>query len=169
MTTTINMRLPYLGEISYEVRREMQRLVHRYAITPFQFRFTHESNKLKKSFTHKGKQNHLRRSSVVYKLTCTCVSNYIGQTRWNLITRINEHKFDERSEVCKHLLANPTHRFNFKQPEILGSIVGQKELLLLKSLLIQQHQPDLNVDGSSIPLLLFNTQWRIWRNRVRMP
>ena len=27
MTTTINMRLPYLGKISYEVRREMQRLV----------------------------------------------------------------------------------------------------------------------------------------------
>jgi len=41
MTTTINMRLPYLGEISYEVRREMQRLVHRYAIMPFQFRFIH--------------------------------------------------------------------------------------------------------------------------------
>ena len=36
--------------------------------------------------------------------------------------RINEHKFDQRSEVCKHLLANPKHRFNFKQPEILGSI-----------------------------------------------
>jgi len=151
------MRLPYLREISYEVRREMQRLVHRYAIMPFQFRFIHETNKLKKSFTYKDKQNHLRRSSVVYKLTCTCGSNYIGQTRRNLITRINEHKFDQRSEVCKHLLANPTHRFNFKQPEILGSIVGQKELHLLESLLIQQYQPDLNVDGSSIPLLLFNT------------
>jgi len=49
MTTTINMRLPYLGEISYEICREMQRLVHRYAIMPFQFRFIHETNKLKKS------------------------------------------------------------------------------------------------------------------------
>ena len=52
MTTTINMRLPYLGEISYEVEREMQRLVHRYAIMPLQFRFIHETNKLKKSSTH---------------------------------------------------------------------------------------------------------------------
>ena len=34
VTTTINMRLPYFGEVSYEVRREMQRLVHRYAIMP---------------------------------------------------------------------------------------------------------------------------------------
>jgi len=47
------------------------------------------------------------------------------------------------------------YRFNFKQPEILRSIVGHKELHLLESLLIQQYQPDLNVDGSSIPLLLF--------------
>jgi len=128
-------------------------LVHRYAIMPFQFRFIHETNQLKKSFTYKDKQNHLRRSSVVYKLTCTCGSSYIGQTRRNLITRIIEHKFDQRSEVCKHLLANPMHRFNVKQPEILGSIVCQKELHLLESLLIQQYQPDLNVDvdGSSIP------------------
>jgi len=110
---------------------------------------------LKKSFTYKDKQNHLRRSCFVCKLTCTCGSNYIGQTRWNLTTRINEYKFDQRSEVCKHLLGNPTHRFNFKQPEILGSIVGQKELHLLESLLIQQFQPDLNVEGSSILLLLF--------------
>jgi len=83
MTTTINMRLPYLAEISYEVRREMQRFVHRYAIMPFQFRLMRETNKLNKSCTYKDKQNHLRRSSVVYKLTCTCGSNYIGQTRRN--------------------------------------------------------------------------------------
>jgi len=71
------------------------------------------------------------------------------------MTRINEHKFDQRSEVCKHLLTNPKHRFNSKQPEILGSIVGQKELHLLEFLLIQQYQPDLNVDGSSIALTAF--------------
>ena len=135
----------------------MQRLVHRDAIMPFQFRFIHETNKLKKYFKYKDKQNHLRCSSLVYKVTCTCGSNYIGQTCRNLITRINKHKFDQRSEVCKQLLAKPTHRFNFKQPEILGSIIGQKELHLLESLLIQQYQPDLNVDGSSIPLLFFNT------------
>jgi len=34
---------------------------------------------------------------------------------------------------------------------------NELELYLLESLLIQQHQPDLNVVGSSIPLLLFNT------------
>jgi len=81
MTTTINMRLANLGEISYVVRREMQRLVHRYAIMPFRFRFIHESNKLKKSFPYEDKQNHPRRSSIFYKLTCTCGSNYVEQAR----------------------------------------------------------------------------------------
>ena len=63
---------------------------------------------------------------------------------------MNEHKFDQRSEICKHLSANPTHRFNFMQREILGCIVGQKKLHLLESLLIQEHHPDLNIDGSSL-------------------
>ena len=99
MTTTISMHLSYLGKISYGVRREMQRLVDRYAIEPFQFRFIHETNKLKRCFTYKDKHI-LRRSSIVYKLTCTCGSNYFGQTRRNLITRLNEHKFDQPSEVA---------------------------------------------------------------------
>jgi len=47
---------------------------------------------------------------------------------------MNEHKFDQRSEVYKHLSTKPTHRFDFKQLEILGSIIGQKKLLLLESL-----------------------------------
>jgi len=124
---------------------------------PCQFRFIHETNKLKKYFTYKDKQNHLRRSSVFYKLNMHVwvKVHWTDSPKFN--SRINEHKFDQRSEVCKHLLANPTHCFNFKQSAILGSIVGQKELHLLESLLIQQYQPDLNVDGSSIPLLLYNT------------
>jgi len=48
MTNIISMRLPHLGEISYEVRRGMQRLAHLYAIMPLQLCFLHESNKLKK-------------------------------------------------------------------------------------------------------------------------
>jgi len=51
--------------------------------------------------------------------------------------------------LSKHLSANPVHCFNFKQPKILGSIAGQKKFLL-ESLLIQEYQPDLDIDGSSI-------------------
>jgi len=33
-------------------------------------------------------------------------------------------------------MANPTHRLNFKQTEILGRIAGQRQLVLLEALLI---------------------------------
>jgi len=46
VTGTINMRLLYLGEISYEVHQEIQRFVHRYSTVSVQFRFIHESNKI---------------------------------------------------------------------------------------------------------------------------
>jgi len=114
-----------------QIERKKKKCKDLYTVMPSRpFSYVHESNKLKKYFTYKDKQYHLRRSSVVCKQTCTCGSNYIGHTRRNLITRINEHKFDQGSEVCKHLLANPQHRFNFKQPKILGSMDGQKKLHL---------------------------------------
>jgi len=52
---------------------------------PFQFRFTHESNKLKKSFTFKDKQNHLRRSSIVY---CTNYDARVGQITLDRLAEI---------------------------------------------------------------------------------
>ena len=38
-----------------------------------------------------------------YKLTCSCGSSYIGQTRRNLINRLKEHSSSDKSEVCRHL------------------------------------------------------------------
>ena len=101
---------------------EKCRLVHRYAITPFQFRYIHESNNLKKTFTYKDKQNHLRLSSVVYKLTCTCASNYIGQTRRNFITEstntnlINVLKF---ANICWPIPSTVLTSSNRKYWEVL--------------------------------------------------
>ena len=42
-------------------------------------------------------------------------------TRRNLLSRIKEHATTEKSEVCKHLLQNPSHRVDFDTPTILGS------------------------------------------------
>ena len=129
---------------------EKCRLVCRYAIMPFQFRFIHETNKLKKYFTYKDKQNHLRRSSIVYKLTCTWV-----KLHWTDSPKFNNP--NQRTQIWSTFWSLQTsvgqshHRFNFKQLEILGSIVGQKKLHLLESLPIQQHQSDLNVDVHPSP------------------
>ena len=98
------------------------------------------------------------KSGIVYKLTCSCGSTYIGQTRRNLLCRIKDHAASEKTEVCKHLLQNPSHRVDFNTPTILGSENDTARLLILESLFIQEQTPDLNNDSqSSSPLMIFNT------------
>ena len=98
------------------------------------------------------------KSKIVNKLTCSCGSNYIGQTRCNLLSTIKEHATSEKSEVCKHLLQNPSHLLDFNTPTILGSENDTARLLILESLFIQEQTPDLNNDSQSCPLMIFNTQ-----------
>ena len=111
-------------------------------------------------FKHKEHQPKLLRSNVVYKLTCSCDSVYIGQTCRNLGARLDDHNpaanSNQQSDVAKHLLKNPTHFINFNEPEILCSAYNFKELLIKETLLIHQLQPDINVDISLFPLYVFN-------------
>ena len=50
---------------------------------------------------------------VVYRLTCSCGSSCIGQTRRNLINRLKKHSNSDKSEVCRHLTDNPDHKVDF--------------------------------------------------------
>jgi len=50
---------------------------------------------------------------VVYQLTCSCGRKYVGQSKRNLIFKINEHQpsatHQTDSKVTQHLLENPQH------------------------------------------------------------
>ena len=92
------------------------------------------------------------KSGIVYKLTCSCGSIYIGQTRRNLLSRIKEHVTLEKSAVYKHLLQNSTQRVDFNTPTIFGSENDTARLLILESLFIQEQTPDLNNDTQSSTL-----------------
>jgi len=144
--------LPHLGEISYEVRGGIQRFAHRYLLV--QLQFAHKNNTLKKSLSHKDKQKNLRRSNVVHK------SNLHRWTHlhWTNMPKVGnaestKHKFDQRSEIYKHMLANPMHRLNATRD------IGKHSRSIEAStrLLIQYHQLDFNADSTSIPLLLLST------------
>ena len=78
------------------------------------------------------------KSGIVYKLTCSCEPTYIGQTRRKLLSRIKEHATSKKSEVCKHLLQNPSHRVDSNTPTILGIENNTARLLILDSLFIQE-------------------------------
>ena len=97
------------------------------------------------------------KSRILYKLACSCGYTYIGQTRRNLLSKIKEHATLQRSEVCKQLLQNPTHRVDFNTLTILSSENDTARLLTLESLFIQEQTPDLNDDSQSSPVMIFNT------------
>ena len=65
-------------------------------------------------------------------------STFIGQTSRNLLSRIKEHATSEKSEICKHLLQNPTHHVDFSTATILGTENNTARLLILESLFIQE-------------------------------
>ena len=111
-------------------------------------------------FKHKEHQPKLLHSNVVYKLTCSCDSVYIGQTRRNLCACLDDHNptanSNQQSDVAKHLLENPTHFINLMNQKFYVSTYNSKELLIKKTLLIYQLQLDINVDISSFLQYVFN-------------
>ena len=102
-----------------------------------QLTIIHVTNKLGQFFHHKEKQPLLLlllHTNVVYRLKCSCGSSYIGQTRRNIKSRMEEHnpdaKFSYKTDDTKHLLDNPEHTIDFEHPEVLASASNLKELLI---------------------------------------
>ena len=85
-----------------------------------------------------------------------CGQNYIGQTKRNLITCLNEHRMREDSEVCKHLLNNPNHEINYDSPKTLDRSNQVTKLRIKETLHISKTEPQLNAENRSLPLYLFN-------------
>jgi len=75
--------------------------------------------------------------------------------------RLDEHNRlksnHQATDVVKHLYTYPYHFMDFKNAEILASAFNYRELLIKETLLIQEQQPEINVDNFSTPLYLFNT------------
>ena len=104
-STYMLFRLPYLGSISHHIEKEL----HQYTKTHLpdsKLRFIHNTNKLKQQFLIKDRQRQLTRSNIVYRLNCSCGSFYIGQTRRNLVKRLEEYQSSPNSEVSTPHLIN---------------------------------------------------------------
>ena len=82
-------KLPYLSNISCNIE-ELQQLINKH-LPDSKLRFIHTTSKLKHYFYTNDPQSHLKKSNVVYRRNCSCGSFHIGQTRRNLIKRLQEH------------------------------------------------------------------------------
>ena len=117
---------------------------------------SHSTFNIGKLFPYKDRQFLLHSVGVVYQLTCSCGQKYIGQTKRNLITRLNEHRTRQSSEVCRHLMENSKYTVNFDSPIILDRSNYSTKLRIKETLHIAKRQPQLNVDSQSLSLFLFN-------------
>ena len=153
---TVIARLPILGDMSMQLKKELSALVEKHTWNRVILRIIDNTWNIGHNFRLKDQQKTLMKYGVVYKLTCSCGSSYIGQTRRNLINRLKEHSSSDKSEVCRHLMDNPDHKVDFAKPNILSSSGDSARLLILESLFIQKYEPLLNVDSKSAPLYLFN-------------
>ena len=104
------MKLPYAKEINCHVPKEINGFLKKldFKVT---FILINETFNLKRLFTFKERQNNLHRSGVVYRITCSCKSTYIGQTSRNLITRLKNHNPNspngQDTDASKHLQITP--------------------------------------------------------------
>ena len=152
----ISLQLPYLGSVCNNIRQELSSFIRHKAVVNAKLRCFQSNRKLESWFSIKDWQALLNRINVVYKLTCSCDASYIGQTQRNLINHIEEHRTSLSSSVCRHFQANPDHRVDFHNPEVIGSDNNWRRLQILESLLIQEHKPELNANIPSMPLCIFN-------------
>ena len=83
----------------------------------------------------------------------------IGQTSRNLNTRLKNHgptsPNRQDTDVSKHLTDNLDHKIDFDKTEIIAQTNHWRKLLITQTLHIQKHNPNLNVDKTSILLHVF--------------
>ena len=145
--------MQFTDRISIQIEKDIRDFLYAYDI---KLMMSYRNLTIGKLFSYKDRQSLSHLSGVVYQLTCSCGQNYIGQTKWNLITRLNEHRTCEDAEVCKHLLNNLNHEINFDSPKILDRSNHVTKLRIKETLYIFITEPQLNVGNQSLPLYIFN-------------
>ena len=156
------LKLPYVGDMSHQIEKKFGNFYSK--------NFPKNQNLLWymkqqvsnywQKFRYKDRQTLLHSSGVVHKLYCSCGQSYIGQIKRKLKIRINDHmpknSTNNETDVSQHLKNNPDHTMNFHSPEIVAHSNNIRKLRIKETLLIQNLQPQLNIDDSSNPIYLFN-------------
>ena len=163
--TVMYFCLPFTGSHSLQIGTQISRLGSS-AFHHLNIRFVFRPTlRLSHLFTFKDKIPKGLRFCVVYHFKCRCCSaSYVGQMVRHLLTGVSEHlgifaltgnkssnpKF---ASILQHL-NNTGHTTSLDDFKILSSCPSSDELMIHESLLISKLKPTLNVQGSSVPLLL---------------
>ncbi|XP_069973528.1 uncharacterized protein [Penaeus vannamei] len=150
----IYINLPYIGPMSYTIRRKLVNLINvHYSTVHLRIIFT-STNTIGHYFKFKDKSTNLLCSSVVYKFTCSsCNAAYIGKTSRNLSIRADEHEgISYRtgrplgkpmvSPVREHCQQNNHNLSN--DLKVIDSSPFASDLYILECLWIWKGRPKLN-------------------------
>ena len=150
--------LLFIGEASQQIEKEIKHFLENKIKANFCLRMNHSVSTIGNLLRNKDKQALLHLTGTVYKLQCSCKKTYIGQSKRNLKTRLEEHDpiTFGKSDVTDHLRENPDHTIDFHNPHILAQETNWRKLRIKETLYIQKLQPQLNSDEASHPLYLFN-------------
>ena len=92
-----------------------------------------------------------RQQKRVYKVTCSCVLNYIGETGWSLKVRMKEHRADIRNQcICTSALAEHSeksrHHICLEETSMLARESHYYKRRFREALEIIKHPKNLNRD-----------------------
>ena len=124
------------------------------------------TNTVASLFKFKDSLPMVMRANLIYLYKCPCCEqgSYVGSTQRRLQARIAAHKgvsyrTGQQLSTKEHS-APRTHSNSHKKTllnthfKILTTAQNKSQLLLLESLYIKEFQPPLNINTSSIPLLI---------------
>ena len=166
--------LPYLGVESFNLRKQLGKLMSTYFPQCKLKVIFNSNNRLRNAFLFKDKIPFNVRSLLLYRYTCNrCNSVYVGKTKRHYLVRVFEHlgislktgkKFTfnannkNNSAVLTHINATNCKHGNssIKDFSIIGSAKTDELLCIKESLLIQKLRPKLNTNVQSVPLQLFD-------------
>ena len=158
--------LPFLGHYSYNLRNRLQSMFRKHFPQVNVRIVLSNKNTIGSMFPTKDRIPIRIRSNVIYRFKCTgdgCYSSYIGSTTRRLGERMCEHKgvsfltgnrlSDPKSSILDHC-RKKGHPITDDSFDILGSCRPEENILLLESVYIKYHNPDLNNMDSAYPLKL---------------
>ena len=161
----VYITLPYLGEVSEQVKGAIYSCLSRIKCGSVQVVITYNFARVGGQFPYKDRQPKQLANGVVYKIECNdCDKFYIGETARASYKRFTEHCKRSGSgltEVGKHLKANPTHNIDFDNSfsVLKYGLSYTWKRKFAETLFLQEHAADpnrLNDMQTSLQLYLFS-------------
>ena len=159
--------LPHLGSYTKKLEKKIKATLKQHLPDSNLTVIYRASTRLRSLFKFKDSIPSYLTSGIIYKYTCCrCNSTYVGESIRHAKRRYSEHlgisalsgkplKGQNSTAVRDHILSCKPEA-SFKDFKIIGRDTTNKYNLRVKeSLFINKESPNINIQGNSIPLVLF--------------